>query len=69
MAAAVYYTGVHVFSIYLLVFVHRFVLFLLTSFCLEKVLVLARLGTVSLFTCVSAVFSLEMCHFPAGLVL
>lgn len=50
----VYYTRVNVFSIYLLLFVYRCVLFFKTSPVFGKVS--ARSGIVSLFTCVTTVF-------------
>lgn len=50
----VYYTRVNVFSIYLLLFVYRCVLFFKTSSIFGKVS--ARSGIVSLFTCVTTVF-------------
>lgn len=53
----VYYTCVNVFSIYLLLFVYRCCIFFKTSPVFEKVS--ARLGIVSLFTCVTTVFLLK----------
>ena len=53
----VYYTCVNVFSIYLLLFVYRCVLFFRTSPVFGKVS--ARSGIVSLFTCVTTVFLLK----------
>lgn len=53
----VYYTRVNVFSIYLLLFVYRCVLFFRTSPIFGKVS--ARSGIVSLFTCVTMVFLLK----------
>lgn len=50
----VYYTCVNVFSIYLLLFVYRCVIFFKTSPVFGKVS--ARSGIVSLFTCVTTVF-------------
>lgn len=53
----VYYTRVNVFSIYLLLFVYRCVLFFKTSPVFWKVS--ARSGIVSLFTCVTTIFLLK----------
>lgn len=54
MKLTVYYTRVNVFSIYLLLFVYRCVLFFKTSPIFGRVS--ARSGIVSLFTCVTTIF-------------